>query len=245
MKKIIKRSCILLGLFLSVYLALAVYTAPDSSIIEGCPETSIHKIKLCADNPNYVALDDVSEIAVLAIINSEDIGFYKHHGFDVREIIKSIQKNFWHLQWARGGSTITQQVVKNVFLNEHKTLHRKIQEAYLTLRLEGRLNKRQILEKYLNVIELGPNIFGIKQAAEYYFHKNAKDLTTLDSAYLAHLLPNPKLYSKSFQQQKLKGYSRSRVLRICWNLWYSGYISANEYLSFEKSIDDFPWNPAS
>lgn len=226
---------------LGVSIAYALFTAPDLSSIEGCPITAIHQIKLCADNPNYIALDEVSEKIIQTVISAEDISFYKHHGFDFYEMVQSVKKNLLHLQFVRGGSTITQQVVKNVFLSENKSLHRKLQEAYLTVRLERKLDKQQILEKYLNLIELGPNIYGIKAAAKFYFHKQAKDLTTLESAYLTHLLPNPKLYSQSFQQRKLSEFNRARVLHICRMLWATGSISANEYLSLEQSIDDFPW----
>ena len=145
------------------------------------------------------------------------------------------------MHFARGGSTISQQVVKNIFLSDEKSIYRKIQEAFLTIQVEKILSKAQILEKYINLIELGPNIFGLKQASEFYFHKKPNDLTILESAYLAHLLPNPKRYSKSFQNKKLTKFNRSQILNICKNLWHARQISASDYLSAEKQVDNFPW----
>ena len=109
------------------------------------------------------------------------------------------------------------------------------------MKLEKAQTKEQILEKYINLIELGPNIFGIKLASEFYFHKKPAELTILESAYLAHLLPNPKYYAQSFQKKKLTQVSRYKVLTICRQLWYFGYISAAQYLSAEQVVDDFPW----
>jgi monofunctional biosynthetic peptidoglycan transglycosylase len=233
---------IFLLMIFSSYVLHALLTAPTISSIKDCPETYVHKIKLCEANPNYVSINEVSDIAIQAILISEDQGFYEHHGFDFYEMMTSIKQNFLHLRVVRGASTISQQVVKNLFLGGERSIYRKIQEAYLTVKLENALSKKQILEKYINLIELGPNIIGIKQAAKFYFHKEPADLTILESAYLAHLLPNPREYSKSFQTQNLTKFSRSRVLNICANLWRFGYISATQYLAIEKQVDDFPWH---
>jgi monofunctional biosynthetic peptidoglycan transglycosylase len=228
--------------FICGYILLVILSTPSISSIKGCPELPLQKIKLCNQSPNYVSLNEVSAIALHAIIVAEDKGFYTHHGFDFGEILNSVKKNLWHFQFVRGGSTISQQVVKNFFLNGKKTIYRKIQEAYLTMKLEQVQTKEQILEKYINLIEFGPNLFGIKKAAEFYFHKKPADLTLLESAYLVHLLPNPKHYSKSFEAHKLTEFSRGKVLNICRQLWYFGYISATEYLSAEQLVDDFPWS---
>lgn len=225
----------------SGYVLHALFTVPALTYIKDCPITSVHRIKLCTQSRGYVSLDKVSNIALESILAAEDINFYNHHGFDFYEMITALKKNIWYLKYARGGSTISQQVVKNVFLSAKKSFYRKIQEAYLTLQLEAALNKRQILELYINFIELGPNIFGIKQASEFYFHKKPSDLTILESAYLAHLLPNPLEYSQTFERQKLTPFSRSRILAICRTLWKLGYISAAQYVASKQQVDDFPW----
>ena len=228
-------------MLLSSYPLYIILTASTISSVLDSPQTYVNKIKLCKANPNYVLFNEVSEVALDAIIISEDQDFYEHHGFDLNEIFNSIKKNMLQLQFVRGGSTISQQVVKNIFLGGEKSIHRKIQEAFLTIKLEYTLSKKQILEKYINLIELGPGIFGIKAASEFYFHKDPSRLTILESAYLAHLLPNPKDYSKTFDEQRLTKYSRAKVLSICLNLWGAGKISADQYLSTKKLVDDFPW----
>lgn len=235
------RCLIFLFLGLASYVLYALLTAPTIASIQDCIETYTHKVKLCESNPNYVSFNKVSAIAIQALLISEDSGFYEHHGFDVYEIMTSLKINLLNWKFVRGGSTISQQVVKNIYLSGEKSIYRKIQEAYLTIKIENSLSKNQILEKYINLIELGPNIFGLKQAAAFYFHKKPADLTILESAYLVHLLPNPQYYSQSFQQHKLSPFSRTRVLAICKNLWYSGFISAEQYLAAEKLVDNFPW----
>jgi monofunctional biosynthetic peptidoglycan transglycosylase len=228
--------------FIGGYILLVILSTPNIASIKGCPELALQQTKLCNTSPYYVSLNEVSAIALHAIIVAEDKGFYTHHGFDFGEILNSLKQNFRHFQFVRGGSTISQQVIKNFFLSRKKTINRKIQEAYLTMKLEQAQTKEQILEKYINLIELGPNLFGIKKAAGFYFHKNPADLTLLESAYLAHLLPNPRQYAKSFTTHKLNKFSRGKVLNICRQLWNLGYISATEYLSAEKLVDEFPWS---
>ena len=237
----------IMGIFaaLIIYILHAILTTPSISNIKNCPETYLHKIKLCTENPNYINLNEAADSILQAIIVSEDIHFYQHHGFDYREILNSAEKDLWQMHFARGASTISQQVVKNIFFSDKKSIHRKIQEAWLTILLEKNLSKVQILEKYINLIELGPNVFGLKQAADIYFHKKPKDLTFLESAYLAHLLPNPKVYSKSIGTQKLTPFNRIHVLLICKKLWQYGYISAAQYLAAQRQLDDFPWFKSS
>lgn len=146
--------------------------------------------------PNWTDLHLLPKHVVAAFISAEDGRFYDHHGFDAVQIGKSLEIDLRDGQLTRGGSTISQQLVKNAFLTHRRSLDRKIQEAVLTWRLEARLRKDQILERYLNVIELGPHVFGIRAAAQYWFGRSPHDLGVRQSAFLAALTSEPRSMSR-------------------------------------------------
>ncbi len=128
-----------------------------------------------------------------AVIVAEDARFYKHEGIDVKALKKAIKYDLEKKSFARGASTITQQVAKNLFLSREKSLTRKIKELILAKRMEEELTKGRIIELYLNVIELGPMVYGIGHGARYYFGKPASELTPRECAFLAAMLPGPRL----------------------------------------------------
>ena len=144
----------------------------------------------------YLAIDTLPDHLVTAFVASEDARFYRHSGFDVAQIERSLAVDLRAGAFARGGSTITQQLVKNVFLSHERTIARKFQEAILAWRVEDVSNKRQILERYLNIIELGPGVFGIDAAARYWFDKSARDLDFRETAFLVALTPAPNTISR-------------------------------------------------
>lgn len=131
-----------------------------------------------------------------AVLLAEDSRFYEHPGVDVIELQESFKKNWREKRFARGFSTITMQLVKNLFLSENKTLFRKGLEILIALRLELTLKKDRILEIYLNVIEWGRGIYGVEEAANHYFHKSASQLTPAESAFLAAIIPSPKKWGR-------------------------------------------------
>jgi len=142
----------------------------------------------------YVSFDEMNSNVKLAVMASEDQLFPDHNGFD----FKSIQKAMKHNQKSkslRGASTISQQVVKNVFLWQHGGYFRKGLEIYFTFMIEKFWSKKRILEMYLNIAEMGDGIFGVEAASEHYFHKPAKDLSRKQAALIAACLPNPKGYT--------------------------------------------------
>jgi monofunctional biosynthetic peptidoglycan transglycosylase len=131
-----------------------------------------------------------------AVIVAEDANFYRHEGIDVKALKNAIKYDLEKKSFARGASTITQQTAKNLFLSRDKTITRKIEEIYLAKRLEQELTKGRILELYLNIVELGPMVYGIGHGARYYFEKPASTLTPRESAFLAAMLPGPqKVYN--------------------------------------------------
>ena len=151
--------------------------------------------KLVSGNDDdWVTIKDISSYLINATIAIEDKNFYKHQGFDYLRIIKSLYINFVNGKTLQGASTITQQLAKNLFLEFDKTWSRKIKEAWLTVNLETHYSKDEILEGYLNTINYG-NVFGIKEAAYYYFGKDCKDLTLAEASILAGIPKSPGNYS--------------------------------------------------
>ncbi|MEZ0343430.1 MAG: monofunctional biosynthetic peptidoglycan transglycosylase [Caldimicrobium sp.] len=150
------------------------------------------KIKI---KQSWVPLKRISPYLIKAVLIAEDDKFYRHSGFDLEAIQKALEKNLKEGKIKYGGSTITQQTAKNLFLSPSKNPIRKIQEAILAYRLEKTLSKRRILEIYLNIAEWGPGIFGIEAASRFYYHKPASTLTPWEVARLAAVLPNPLKYN--------------------------------------------------
>jgi penicillin-binding protein 1A len=142
-------------------------------------------------SPDWVPMDAISPFMETAVQVCEDGHFPYHHGFDFEAIQNSIKDNLIKGRFARGASTISMQLAKNLYLGKEKTLGRKLQEAVLTQLLEQELSKRELLELYLNVIEYAPGVYGIGPAAQYYFAKRPSDLSLGQALYIASILPNP------------------------------------------------------
>jgi monofunctional glycosyltransferase len=139
-----------------------------------------------------VAIDEMSDHALLAVIAAEDQLFPDHNGFDLKSIEDALEKKNGRI---RGASTISQQVAKNVFLWQGRSWVRKGLEAYCTFLIELLWTKERILEVYMNVSEMGPGIFGIEAASQHFYRKSANKLTRSEAARIAACLPNPKKYN--------------------------------------------------
>lgn len=140
----------------------------------------------------WVPLSKISPYLIKAVLIAEDDKFWSHEGFDYEAIQKAIEKDIKAGKFRYGGSTITQQLARNLYLTPAKNLSRKIREAIITWRIERVLSKKRILELYLNVIEWGEGIFGVEAASRYYFGKPSSELSPEESARLAAVLPNPR-----------------------------------------------------
>ena len=143
----------------------------------------------------WVGLDDISSNFIDAIISIEDKNFYKHNGFDYLRIIKAMITNIKSNEIVGGASTISQQYIKNLYLDFDKNWGRKFEEAWLTLKLETHYSKEEILEGYLNTINFGQGNYGIENASEYYFNKSAKNLTMEEAIILAGIPKSPNNYN--------------------------------------------------
>ncbi|SDM26329.1 AsmA family protein [Daejeonella rubra] len=146
------------------------------------------------ENPNFTPIDQISPYLKNALLTAEDPSFYSHNGFVEESIRKSISTNFKEKAFKRGGSTISMQLVKNVYLNRQKTLARKIEEILIVWIMEnGHLSSKQrMFETYLNLIEWGRNVYGIGEASRYYFSKHPAELNIGESIFLASIVPRPK-----------------------------------------------------
>lgn len=157
----------------------------------------------------WVSMKKISPNIIKAVLIGEDDGFWKHEGFDVKGMENALERSIKKGTLA-GGSTISQQLSKNLYLSPSKNPVRKIKEAIITWRIEKTLSKRRILEIYLNVAEWGDGIFGIEAAARHYYHKSAKNLTAREASRLAAVLPNPIKYDPTGNQKYVK--NRSRII---------------------------------
>ena len=146
----------------------------------------------------FTDVDTISHFLIQTFLAFEDGGFYIHKGIQKSSIEQALRTNLEKGRIRLGGSTITMQTVKNLFLSHARTIDRKLQELFLTWHLERILTKKQILEIYTNIIEFGPGIYGISKASETYFNKIPLELSLLESAYLASVLPNPVARFKNF-----------------------------------------------
>jgi monofunctional biosynthetic peptidoglycan transglycosylase len=184
-----------------------------------------HPFVLGPRNRNWVPIFAVSPSLKKAVIAAEDANFYAHEGVDYEAIREAIKADLQKGKFVRGGSTITQQVAKNVFLSREKTISRKVKEFVLARRLDDTLTKSGILELYLNAVELGPMVYGVGHASRYYFGKIPSDLTVRESAFLASMLPGPKVYDP---YRKLDRVMR-RSDRILKRMLAARMITEEEY----------------
>ncbi|MFT4703178.1 MAG: monofunctional biosynthetic peptidoglycan transglycosylase [Bradymonadia bacterium] len=174
---------------------------------------------------DWVSLSDLPAHAFRAVIAAEDDGFFTHSGFDPRGIAYAVERNLFERRFARGGSTITQQLVKNLFLDHDRTIARKLQEAFLTWQVEQTLSKTRILELYLNLVHWGPGVYGINQAAQAYFNHSAGELTIRESAFLAAVLPNPNMFAEDYVHGVVPPSRWVKMNNILANMRRGGYLT--------------------
>ncbi|WP_348549536.1 monofunctional biosynthetic peptidoglycan transglycosylase [Psychrobacter sp. KFRI-CH2-11] len=157
---------------------------------------------------NWAEYDAIAKSAKQAAIVSEDATFSQHNGFDLKGIEAARKKNEETGKMSAGGSTITQQLAKNLFLTAHRSYIRKGEEAIITVMIEALWDKQRILTAYLNVAEFGDGIYGIEAAAHHYFNKTAANLNRDESALLISMLTNPKYYENNQGDRRLRNKQR-------------------------------------
>ncbi len=188
------------------------------------------------ETADWAPMSGISDYVIAAVISSEDTSFYSHQGVDFHELKEAIKKDIKEKRWARGASTLTQQVVKNVYLTQEKTVTRKFREILWAGEMEKSLTKSQILCFYLNMAEWAPGIYGIKGAARHYFQKAPSDITAKEAAFLALLLPSPWRYHAYFVKKEVTPWAQKRIERILSVMNKMGYLDEIEYQTASAEV---------
>jgi monofunctional glycosyltransferase len=211
----LRRAVLALLAFGFGYSAFIYLTLPDvRSLRTSNPETTAfielraREARARGEQPKriqrWAPYSRISSNLTRAVLVTEDARFWKHEGIDFEELKESIETNLERMEFARGGSTITQQLAKNLFLSPSKNPVRKLRELLIARRLEAELSKQRILELYLNVVEWGDGIYGAEAAARVYFGKPAGSLSTAESALLAAALSNARLLNPAHPTPRLR-----------------------------------------
>lgn len=195
---------------------LAKLNAPFTyrAIINDVPQRPIY---VGNANPNFAPLSSITPYLRKAVLTTEDPSFFSHQGFIKEAFRQSIVKNIKTRKFTRGASTISMQLVKNVFLTRDKTLSRKLEEILLVYILENNriVSKERMLEVYFNIIEWGPNIYGIGEASYFYFEKSPSQLSLNECLFLANIIPSPRRFMYQFNSDaNLKPYARNRDRQV-------------------------------
>jgi len=179
--------------------------------------------------PGWTKSTEISKHTLYAILVAEDARFYEHGALDWKEIFLSFRKNQEAGKIVRGGSTITQQVVRLAFLSQERTWTRKFREVLGAMYLEFLLSKEEILEWYLNLVEFGKGAYGIEAAAKEYFHTTPDLLTVPESIHLALVLPSPHRWSKGLRNKELTEFGRKRFQLLLDRLRENSYITPEQW----------------
>lgn len=201
----------------------------------------VKTILLDYSNKEYRSFNQISPFIRDAVVTSEDGGFYNNNGIDIEGLRYAISENIKQKRFARGGSTITMQLIKNLYLNHNKNLFRKVEE-YIIVWLIGNqqiVSKERILEIYLNIIEWGPNIYGVAEACQYYFQKDPADVTLDEAIYLASVIPRPTKFKYLFEKDgNLKSFMEQDFSFVSNKMYQRGMITEEQLnqLTFNVSL---------
>jgi monofunctional glycosyltransferase len=220
----------------AAYIGLALFRLPSiENLADRTTDLTIqvkdwqgksHPYVVGPNNSTWTPLERIPLDMKWAVVVAEDATFFSHSGIDLKAIRNAITYDLEKKRFARGASTITQQLVKNLFLSREKSISRKIEEVVLALRMERKLTKGRILELYLNVVELGPMVHGIGHGAQYFFDKPADKLSPRECAFLAAMLPGPHVVYNPYRHLSLVMKRSDMILRLMRD---RGVLSGEEY----------------
>ncbi|MDQ3280564.1 MAG: monofunctional biosynthetic peptidoglycan transglycosylase [Acidobacteriota bacterium] len=231
----------------ALWLAFEWITFPDVTVLEKQPPKTtafmeLRKKQLRAQGKNddiqykWVSYGKISPYLRRAVLVAEDNGFYEHKGVDVKGMKEAFERDWKRRKLTHGGSTITQQLAKNLYLSPSRNPLRKVREYFIARSLEKHLTKKRILEIYLNVVEMGERVYGAEAAARYYFHKSASSLTTREAALLAGCLPNPRIMNPGDPNRRLR--ARQKMILSRMRRW--GYLLERDVLTSKKPAAEEP-----
>ncbi len=203
------------------------------------PETG-YKFRIRADSPAWVRLGRISPFVVKALRTNEDGSFFSHKGFSWMQIRATLEQNIKARRVVRGASTVSMQLVKNVFLSHERTMARKLQEAMLTFAMEQveRIPKRRILEIYLNIVEWGPNVYGVRKAARHYFNRPPWGLRLGESVFLISILPGPRKFHRYKERGWISDQWWARMQRLIGVMLDRNHITEEQH---DEAIEDRPF----
>jgi monofunctional biosynthetic peptidoglycan transglycosylase len=215
------------------YIAHVIATIPDVASLKKTNPTVTALMEQRANERHtkvrpirtWIAYNSISPHLRNAVLIAEDSAFFQHNGYDIEEMKESVKRNWRERRFARGASTITQQLAKNLYLSTSRNPLRKIREFFIAQELERDLSKQRIFEIYLNVIEWGDGIYGIDPAARWYFGKPPSELLPEEAAVLAAMIPNPRRYTPKRNLKYLERRKAEILARLArWN-----YLAPEEY----------------
>lgn len=225
----------LVGLFLAIWVVRTLSDLPDVTALKRYRPAAASEVldrngMIIAHYYDgkfriWTPITSVPDSVIQSVVTAEDDTFFGHQGVNYKAVWEALRHDVRKKRFARGGSTITQQMIKNVLLSKEKTLTRKLREFVLARQAEEVLTKRQILEIYLNEVEWGENIYGIEAAGRYYFDKHATEFTKAEAALLAGMLPNPRYYDPYKRMDK----ARQRQEQVLFNMFQAKLMTQDEY----------------
>jgi monofunctional glycosyltransferase len=237
----VKRLLLVVVLLLAVWLLWEWATFPDTAaLVKENPATTAfmeqRRRELRGEGKpdallyTFVRYDRISPYLRRAALVAEDNDFYEHGGVDVKAMKEALQRDWDRRKITHGGSTITQQLAKNLYLSKSRNPLRKLKEYFLARSLERHLSKKRILELYLNVVEMGERVYGAEAASRLYFQRSAAALSPQQAALLAGCLPNPRVMSPAAPNKRLR--ARQRMILSRMRRW--GYLMEEEVLTEKK-----------
>ncbi len=191
------------------------------------------------ENPDFRSLEQIPTFLKNAVLISEDGAFFKHHGFLLEPFRDSIAANLLEKRFVRGASTISMQLVKNLFLKRQKTIARKLEEMIITWMIEenGLVSKERMFEIYLNIIEWGPLVYGAQEAARFYFDKDVADLTLAEAIFMASIIPQPKHFMASFDaEQRLRPGLQAYFADVSAKMLQRGWIGQQDFDTLNAEV---------
>jgi monofunctional glycosyltransferase len=238
---VVKRILLILLAVLIAWIAFELLTFPDVAVLaKERPKTTAfmeqRKERLRKQGKSdqlewrWVPYGSISPYLRRAVLVAEDNSFYEHEGVDVEGMKEALQRDWEKRRLSHGGSTITQQLAKNLYLSPSRNPLRKVREYCIARSLEKHLTKKRILEIYLNVVEMGERVYGAEAAARHYFKKSASSLSTREAALLAGCLPNPMVMNPGSPNKRLR--ARQRMILSRMKRW--GYLLEREVLTAKK-----------